>query len=113
MSAPQHVRYAAKMPVMSSCELEMMEFPASKIETLRDDVLFEKERLAIEQYGFSPFERWYRDIAGVKNHQRSIAWKTGKPFASENLFFRTIDTSRLLPMSLADFHIQIYATKGL
>ncbi|PBK81585.1 hypothetical protein ARMGADRAFT_1068516 [Armillaria gallica] len=113
MSARQHVRYAAKIPVMSLCELDMMEFSASKIETLRDDVLFEKERLAIEQYGFSPFERWYRDIAGVKNLQRSIAWNTGKHFASENLFFRTIDTGRLLPMSLADFRVQIYAAKGL
>ncbi|KAK0216449.1 hypothetical protein EDD85DRAFT_782244, partial [Armillaria nabsnona] len=61
----------------------------------------------------SPFERWYRDIAGVKNRQRSIPWKTGKHFASENLFFRTIDTSRLLRMSLADFRVQIYAAKGL
>ncbi|SJL14728.1 uncharacterized protein ARMOST_18195 [Armillaria ostoyae] len=113
MSTPQHVRYAAKMPLMSSCELEMMEFSASKIETLRDDVLFEKERLTIEQHGFSPFERWYRPIANVKNRQRTIAWKTGKSFASENLFFRTIDTGRLLPMSLADFRVHIYAAKGL
>ncbi|KAK0454192.1 uncharacterized protein EV420DRAFT_604756 [Desarmillaria tabescens] len=113
MSAPRHVRYAAETPLMSSCELDMRELSGSKTETLRDDVLFEKEKITIERHGFSPFQRWYREIASVKKRQRTIAWKTGKPFVPENLFFRTVDTARLLPMNLADFRIQIYATKGL
>ncbi|KAK0457032.1 uncharacterized protein EV420DRAFT_1551041, partial [Desarmillaria tabescens] len=32
---------------------------------------------------------------------------------SENLFFRTIDMGRLLPTSLTDSRVQMYATKGL
>ncbi|KAK0184731.1 hypothetical protein F5146DRAFT_891814, partial [Armillaria mellea] len=34
-------------------------------------------------------------------------------FHPENLFFRTIDTGRLLPMALASFRVQLYVTKDL
>ncbi|KAK0492934.1 hypothetical protein EDD18DRAFT_1408449, partial [Armillaria luteobubalina] len=42
---------------------------------------------------------------------RTIAWKKDRPFHPENLFFRTINTGRLLSMSLANFRVQLYATK--
>ncbi|KAJ3508156.1 hypothetical protein NLJ89_g5905 [Agrocybe chaxingu] len=71
----------------------------------------------------SPHERWFRDVAQGPNAVRAkvtnsrlngrlIAWKKDKPFDPTNLFFRTVDTSRLLPMALADFRIQWYASTG-
>ncbi|KAK0429993.1 hypothetical protein EV421DRAFT_1722264, partial [Armillaria borealis] len=59
------------------------------------------------------FQKWYLDAASVNTQQRTIAWKEGKPFHPENLSFRTIDTGRLLPMALANFRVQMYATKDL
>ncbi|PBK81576.1 hypothetical protein ARMGADRAFT_948046, partial [Armillaria gallica] len=45
--------------------------------------------------------------------RRTIAWKKDKPLHPENLFFRTIDTGRLLPMALATFRVQLYVTEDL
>jgi hypothetical protein len=73
--------------------------------------------------GGSPYQKWYRSVAtgkdaivdnrsneeGIFENSRLIAWKKGKPFDAENLFFRTVDTGRLLPMYLADFRMQFYA----
>ncbi|KAG5651494.1 hypothetical protein H0H81_008466 [Sphagnurus paluster] len=73
--------------------------------------------------GGSPWNKWYLknangpDAIKVTDSERKqqgvqgrlIAWKTGKPFVPSSLFFRTIDTAKLLPMHLADFNIQMYA----
>ncbi len=113
MSTLQHPHYAAEIPLMSSCsELVVTEFSSSRIKRLRE-FLFEKERLIIEDVGFSSFQKWYLYATSVNAQQRTIAWKKGKPFHPENLFFRTIDTGRLLPMALASFRVQLYATKDL
>ncbi len=113
MSTLQHPHYAAEITLMSSCsELVVTEFSSSRIKRLRE-ILFEKERLIIEDVGFSSFQKWYLYATSVNAQQRTIAWKKGKPFHPENLFFRTIDTGRLLPMALASFRVQLYATKDL
>ncbi|KAJ6569577.1 hypothetical protein B0H19DRAFT_1136097 [Mycena capillaripes] len=76
--------------------------------------------------GGSPYQAWYRGVATGKDavvdtqstensvfeNCRLIAWKMGKPFKAENLFFRTVDSGRLLPMYLADFRIQFYAHRS-
>lgn len=64
------------------------------------------------------FELWYRRHRSLVNSappspSRVIAWKSNAPFKPENLFFRTVDTGRLLPMSAAEFRIQYWAHKGL
>ncbi len=113
MSTLQHVRYPAEIPLMSSCsELVMMEFSSSKIKSLRE-LLFQTESFVIRDIGLSPFQKWYLDATSVSTQQRTIAWKKDKPFHPENLFFRTIDTGRLLPMALATFRVQLYVTKDL
>ncbi|KAK0454191.1 uncharacterized protein EV420DRAFT_604727 [Desarmillaria tabescens] len=110
MSIPPHARLAAEIPLISSCsELVMIEFSSSRIQTFRE-VLFKDERLIIEEEGSSAFEKWYRHAASV-HQRRTVAWKKGRPFHPQNLFFRTVDTGRLLPMSLASFRVQMYATK--
>ncbi|KAF8883637.1 hypothetical protein CPB84DRAFT_1686278 [Gymnopilus junonius] len=74
--------------------------------------------------GGSDVERWFRKVTqgtdairswgnNKRQYSRLISWKKGKEFAAENLFFRTIDTSRLLPMSLADFRFQWYTHQGI
>ncbi|KAK0219252.1 hypothetical protein IW262DRAFT_1298327 [Armillaria fumosa] len=111
MSALPHTYYAAEIPLVSSCsELVMMEFSSYRITSLCE-IIFQKERLIIRDTGFSPFQQWYLDARSVNTPQRTIAWKKDRPFHPENLFFRTIDTDRLLPMSLASFRVQLYATK--
>ncbi|KAJ6626997.1 hypothetical protein B0H10DRAFT_1997656 [Mycena sp. CBHHK59/15] len=40
----------------------------------------------------------------VFENSRLIAWKTGKPFNAKHLFFRTLDSGRLL----ADFCVQFF-----
>jgi len=64
------------------------------------------------------FELWYRRHSLLVNSappspSRVIAWKSNAPFKPANLFFRTIDTGRLLPMSAAEFRIQYWAHKGV
>lgn len=63
-------------------------------------------------------ELWYRRHSSLINSapqspSRVIAWKSNTPFKPENLFFRTVDTGKLLPMSAAEFRIQYWAHKGL
>ncbi|KAK7064744.1 hypothetical protein R3P38DRAFT_2826210 [Favolaschia claudopus] len=74
----------------------------------------------------SPYRQWYKDVAtgqhavsnetptedGVFEGTRLISWKQGKPFDPEYLFFRTVDTGRLLPMDSADFRAQFWAYRG-
>jgi len=64
------------------------------------------------------FEVWYRRHSSLVNSSppsppRVIAWKSNAPFKPENLFFHTVDTGRLLPMSAAEFRIQYWAHKAL
>ncbi|KAJ7629346.1 hypothetical protein B0H17DRAFT_863647, partial [Mycena rosella] len=44
---------------------------------------------------------------------RLIAWKTGRPFHPENMFFRTVDSGPPPAHALADFRVQFYAHKSL
>ena len=98
--------------VISDSVLEVVEFSEKYAEQART-IIF-KDRPG------SQFEQWFRRVSQGPNAIRSpstnnrlngrlISWKTGKDFKAENLFFRTVDTSRLLPMALADFRIQWYA----
>ncbi|KIM38480.1 hypothetical protein M413DRAFT_447719 [Hebeloma cylindrosporum] len=108
-------------PLIADCALIPDEFSESHVEKIRDSFF----RLG-QQPGANGLQKqaWFRSVAqgasavrepGNKNrpNRRLIAWKTGKAFEAQNLFFRTVDTSRLLPAGLADFRIQWYATKGI
>ncbi|KAJ7151595.1 hypothetical protein C8R46DRAFT_1122526 [Mycena filopes] len=76
----------------------------------------------------SPYQTWFRTVATGKdavvdkrsgeedsmfNGSRFIAWKSGKAFQPENLFFRTVDCGRFLPMHLAEFRMHIYGHESL
>ena len=119
MAAPN--RSYIEKPLIADCALILDEFSESYVEQIRDSIF----RLG-QQPGANGLQKqaWFRQVAqgasavrerGNKNrpNRRLIAWKTGKPFEAPNLFFRTVDTSRLLPAALADFRIQWYAPKGI
>ncbi|KAJ7806163.1 hypothetical protein B0H14DRAFT_3768847 [Mycena olivaceomarginata] len=107
---------------ISECELvdhEIGEATVSDLIQLTFDTVEQKWGA-----GGSPYQKWYRSVAtgkdaivdkrsgkeGIFENSRLIAWKKGKLFDAENLFFRTVDTGRLLPMYLADFHMQFTRT---
>lgn len=106
---------------ISTCVMVVDECHQQFIESL-SDVLFDEIEPQWGEAG-SPFQHWYRKVASGPNAVREskeegtdrglqgrlIAWKTKKPFQASSLFFRSLDTSKLLPMHLADFRIQMYA----
>ncbi|KAJ7732767.1 hypothetical protein B0H14DRAFT_2409209 [Mycena olivaceomarginata] len=106
---------------ISDCELINHEIEEATVSELIELIFDSVEQM----WGAdgSPYQKWYRSVAtgkdavvdkrsneeGIFENSRLIAWKKGKPFDAENLFFRTVDTGRLLPMYLADFRMQFYA----
>ena len=114
-----HHAYIEK-PLIANCSLILDEFSGSYVAQIRNSIF----REGGQQPNGNGLEKqaWFRKVAqgtsavreqGNKNrpNRRFIAWKTGKPFEAQNLFFRTVDTSRLLPAALAGFRIQWYAPK--
>jgi hypothetical protein len=108
---------------MTDCELINHEIASEEISRWVKAGIFSDDFEKSFGEAGSPMQEWYRSVAtgknavvdealeatGVFENCRLIAWKTGKPFQPENLFFRTVDSGRLLPMHLADFRVQIYA----
>lgn len=122
MPANSNRSYIEK-PLIANCSLILDEFSETFVEEIRDSIFRHGQQLEV---GTNEVEKqaWFRKVAQGpsavredknKNrpNRRLIAWKTGKPFEAQNLFFRTVDTSRLLPAALADFRIQWYAPKGI
>jgi hypothetical protein len=107
--------------LIANCSLILDEFSENHVKQIRDSI-FRQGQLP----GANGLEKqaWFQRVAqgtsavreqGNRNrpNRRLIAWKTGKPFEAQNLFFRTVDTSRLLPAALANFRIQWYAPRGI
>jgi hypothetical protein len=99
--------------LISQCELLMDEVDTRKIKELMTFLTFGKFE---EEWGVggSPVQRWYRAATSLSigSTGRLIAWKSDKPFKPRNVFFRTIDSGRLLPMEHAIFRANIYAHKS-
>ena len=117
--------------LISDSIMVLDEVPARKVELIINTVFKEAEKQWIDEghEEGSHFQRWYRTVAtgpqafkkvkdGLESREvnnnaalqgRLIAWKTKQPFLPSNLFFRSVDTSRLLPMHLAHFRVQLYA----
>ena len=116
---------------IASCDLICQVVDANTIETFVEAKFVEGEKVWAEDGG-SPMMRWYRNVSsrndipkatkgesgeyekaksGSAPSRRPIAWKTSKEFLPSSLFFKTLDTGRLLPMHLAPFQINIYAHK--
>ncbi|KAJ7139516.1 hypothetical protein C8R44DRAFT_764676 [Mycena epipterygia] len=111
--------------LISDCELVNYEVNTADVSSIIE-ILFDTLEEGWPGGSGSPYRKWYRNVAtgkdaimdkelteGAFENSRLIAWKTGKPFEPENLFFRTVDSGRLLPMHLADFRVQFYAHKNL
>jgi hypothetical protein len=102
---------------ISDTTLVLQEISCNNVKTIIDKIFLDSE--ARWPAGGSPFQQWYRQNASVSttvrddHDRRLIAWKTGAEFSPENIFFRTIDTSRLLPSGLANFRAQIWADPSL
>ncbi|KAJ7785699.1 hypothetical protein B0H16DRAFT_1657248 [Mycena metata] len=108
---------------ISDCQLVNWEICVEDVQSLAEVVFNDLEERCGDKG--SAYQNWFRSVAtgkdavvdersreeGVFDNSRLIAWKTDKPFKRENLFFRTVDSGRLLPMHLADFRIQIYGHK--
>ncbi|CAA7270508.1 unnamed protein product [Cyclocybe aegerita] len=112
-----------RIPRIALSELIHEESPESFGEQIRDTIFADIQSDSSPRVHGSPHERWFRSVAQgpdavrvkITNDRlkgRLIVWKKGKPFDPASLFFRSVDTSRLLPMALADYRIQWYASKG-
>lgn len=53
---------------------------------------------------------WYKTQSAKQ--PRTVGWKTGKSFEPKHLYFRTVDTGRMLPMHCAEFRTQFWAHKS-
>lgn len=109
-------RYGAALyepAVMAHSQLIHEEIDTHRVEYIRN-LIFNDSEDQWEPQGGSPWQEWYRAISSDDSQQKSdgrrlIAWKKGKPFQPKNLFFRSLDTGRFLPMHLAGFNVQVYA----
>jgi hypothetical protein len=97
--------------LISRCELVLFEIDSELVQQAVKRVFGEEKSWGDAG---SPFQRWYRTSASLSANSacRHVAWKSGRPFKPEQLFFRTIDSGRLLPMHLAHFRLQFYAHKS-
>ncbi|KAJ6573955.1 hypothetical protein DFH09DRAFT_384137 [Mycena vulgaris] len=107
------------------CELVNYQAGTGTVCSLMEMLFGEIEKDDSKEDGGSPHQQWYKSVATGTNaivndavasdstfeKSRLIAWKTDKPFKPANLFFRTVDSGRLLPMSLAYFRVQFFAHK--
>lgn len=115
--------------LISLSKLVLREIGATQFAELREVALghSEEQWVAMGHERGSPWQQWYRDLATQPTDRssnslllndyhsdlsRNIAMKADADFSAENIFFRCVDTGRLLPMSLAGVRIQWYATKG-
>jgi len=103
-------------PSISECLLQLQEIPRNNVKTIINSI-FQRESEWPE--GRSPYQSWYRQNSSLSTSvrdqkgRRLIAWKTDKVFLPENIFFRTVDTYRLLPMAAAEFRVQIWQDPSL
>ncbi len=96
-------------PRMAGCALQPLEIPSDIVEHIRD-LMFDSDS---KRKPPTDVEQWYRARSSEADQgKRAVAWKTGKLFQPDNLFFRTVDTGRLLPMALAHFRVQFYAIES-
>jgi len=112
------VHQSLQKALISDSTLDNIEFSGDYVKQIRN-LIFKNQLERFPRPEGSQFEQWFRRVSHGPNairtpstndrmESRLISWKTGKEFKAENLFFRTVDTSRLLPMELAAFHIQWY-----
>ncbi|EIM89566.1 uncharacterized protein STEHIDRAFT_52368 [Stereum hirsutum FP-91666 SS1] len=118
---------------ISDCQLVNRETSAKKVADYRD-TLFILQEEQFEKKGHpegSPWQVWFREISqslpppldtsdpnnvsGLSVYDfhdpqtRNVVLKKDAAFLPKNIFFRTVDTGRLLPMECADFRIEWYA----
>lgn len=122
--------------LISKCQLVNRETSEQRVAEYRDQLLTlqEEEYIKCGRPEGSPWQVWFREVAqstptpsapsdpnafsGLSLHDfhdprtRNILLKKGAEFVPDNIFFRTVDTGRALPMKLADFRIQWYAHKN-
>lgn len=95
---------------MALCALAPHEVGTQDILDLRDKLFDEEDDIGEDK---SIYARWYRSAATRDStEKRVIAWKSGKTFDPKNVYFRTLDTGRLIPMEFADFRLQVYAHRS-
>ncbi|EJD34929.1 hypothetical protein AURDEDRAFT_75733 [Auricularia subglabra TFB-10046 SS5] len=89
----------------------LREYDIPQVKSIREAIVrIEREK----DPGDAVFYQWYRRAATRgSDGERLIAWKKNSEFTSEQLFFRSLDTGRLLSMALASFRMQFYAYPNL
>ena len=103
-------------PSIPNCRLQLQEICRKDVKIIINKVFEKESEWSVRG---SPFQRWYRQNTSLSTSvrdgkgRRLIAWRTDEAFLPENIFFRTIDTYRLLPMALAEFRVQIWADPSI
>ncbi|EJD40515.1 hypothetical protein AURDEDRAFT_69933 [Auricularia subglabra TFB-10046 SS5] len=93
------------------CDLVRYEHGISRVIAVRNGTFASDEKWGPDG---SPYKHWYRAAATRNaNGKRLIAWKRNTDFEPDRLYFRALDSGRLLPMELADFRAQIYGHRSL
>ena len=112
--APHDHKECAPQALIALSTLAYREYPIEEIEMYRNTV-FGRDALNAAEFGrSSPMEKWYRSISSSaypKDQKQLVFWKSTAKFRAENLFFRSVDTGRLVPLHLANFRLQWYADK--
>ncbi|EAU87052.2 hypothetical protein CC1G_12389 [Coprinopsis cinerea okayama7 len=122
-------------PLMKDSVMVLREWGISRVEQWRDE-LFNLMEASWAKVGDdvpstsakppneSPYRRWYRRVAtgttavrqkvgdGRIPNGRLIAWNPKRPWIPKNLYFRSVDTCRLLPMFCADFRLEVYGLQS-
>ncbi|KAK7439571.1 hypothetical protein VKT23_017498 [Stygiomarasmius scandens] len=70
----------------------------------------ERENVTCTSGGMSPWKNFYITCSQASGI-RHVVWKKGKPYHMDYLFFKTLDTGRLLPMQHAVIRVQFYIDK--
>ncbi|KAJ3505018.1 hypothetical protein NMY22_g17729 [Coprinellus aureogranulatus] len=113
---------------MEDAKMELWELSVDHVEGLVKQ-LFELEQLWHAQTNdirpnqrWSHWRRWYHQVAagsaalretvadGRLTNARLISWNPKEPWGPGSLFFRSLDTCRLLPVESAVFQVNLYAS---
>lgn len=112
----EHVIFKPVHPAkIADSELVHHEFARHRVESIRQTV-FQRDNMPYwEKSGKTPpFAQWYREATKYRDPRDGrpyVEWKTNAEFRDDRIFFKTLDTGRILPMHLANFRVHFFTTK--
>jgi hypothetical protein len=110
--------------LMSNAEMVAHEMDVPIVDAILN-AMFDSEKQWTEKGLESPLKKWYNRVATIPTAVRTeiadgrvpdgrlMAFKPKNPWHPTNIFFRSHDTCRLLPMNCAIFRVQLYAMPSM